>query len=463
MTVSTPPSSGEAVAYRPGPASYAGIREPYRLGAFGVEENARRLHRLAFVHACLMRIGAAHLPARCHWDLKVALGRHLYEDAEAATALRARVLELRTSPARLEREPDARLALALQELLHADSDAELLLGLYTVWRPALLAAVDAHIRRTQPVVDAPTVRILRRIRTDLEEQVDLGQELLAAFREDPLDAESLVQAATFVDRQRAYLQAAGGVAGDQPLPEGVARGELPRPWRSHRPYQLPLRSRRDPRRQGPTTWARTGVAAPPEDPVARRLVAMMRVRQEEMTAAELVAGVLYAQTGMPWEFYADLARHCWDEVRHCLFGQAALERDGWEWASRPQYTSDYDLAAPKIAAARYAWLAVGIEGGAMAKGGKQAEFTFCRDEARHPLMAQFQDYDWADEVLHARLGRRWAPELLGDASEDAEETRVVAQRELDEFWRIVGEHCEAYTRTGQVPPLPPVEVAPEGR
>ncbi len=28
-------------------------------------------------------------------------------------------------------------------------------------------------------------------------------------------------------------------------------------------------------------------------------------------------------------------------------------------------------------------------------------------KSHHPLSALFQDYDWADEVLHARIGRDW--------------------------------------------------------
>lgn len=464
--VASPPGPRPASSpYHVGPTAYAGIADPYRVGAFGVEATAHHLHRLAFIHACLMRTGAAHLAARANWDLKVGLGRHLYEDAEAATALRHRVLDLRTAPARLEREPDPRLALALQELLHAETDAELLRAVYVVWRPALLDAVEAHARQTQPIVDAPTIRILRTISQDLREQVAWGRDMVAAWEADAGDAQALRAAEDFVRRQRDYLRAAGGVDGAA-LPEaGAEAGSLPKPWRSHRPYALPLRSRRDPRRQGATTFARTGVAEPPPEETARRLVGMMRVRQEEMTAAELVAGVLYAQQGMPWAFYADLARHCWDEVRHSLFGQAALEADGWDWASRPQYTSDYDVAAPKIAAARYAWLAIGIEGGAMKKNGKRAEFEFCRDQARHARMAQFQDYDWADEVVHARFGRTWAPELMGDDSAGAATTEAVAQRELAAFWAVVGEAGRQFAETGVAPAVPPPEpvaaVAPE--
>jgi hypothetical protein len=38
--------------------------------------------------------------------------------------------------------------------------------------------------------------------------------------------------------------------------------------------------------------------------------------------------------------------------------------------------------------------------------GKQFEWKIARD-GQDDLAATFQDYDWADEVLHAQIGRRW--------------------------------------------------------
>jgi hypothetical protein len=38
--------------------------------------------------------------------------------------------------------------------------------------------------------------------------------------------------------------------------------------------------------------------------------------------------------------------------------------------------------------------------------GKRLEYEISRN-AGDPLAAQIQDYDWADEVLHVAIGRRW--------------------------------------------------------
>ena len=34
--------------------------------------------------------------------------------------------------------------------------------------------------------------------------------------------------------------------------------------------------------------------------------------------------------------------------------------------------------------------------------------------AGNALLANFQDYDWADEVLHTQIGRRWLVPAIGD-------------------------------------------------
>jgi hypothetical protein len=183
----------------------------------------------------------------------------------------------------------------------------------------------------------------------------------------------------------------------------------------------------------------------PGDDMRRRLVHMMRTRQEEMVVAEVVAAVIWHYRGEPWEFTHDLARHEWDEMRHALMGQAALEAEGIDWMRYPQFTGDYDLNATNVPAAQYAWL-LGIEQNAMRRTGKRGEFEFCRDEAQHPLMTQFQDFDWADEVKHVHIGREWTTHLYdGDPSR----AKAAADQAIAEFWACVDQ--AAIEATGDLP------------
>jgi hypothetical protein len=409
--------------------TFTGISNPYALGAFSVEGNSKVLQRYRFIHERLMFVSAAQLPARHNWDLKAALGRHIYEDAEAADQLRIRVNHLRKTLSTVGQEPDTVLALMMDELLHARSDSEWLAGVYTIIKPVLIEDYRSHINRTQQVVDQPTIRIMRQILLDLEDQVEWGKSMIEHLKAEAAWDET--GAVAFCALLQRCLEAAGGING-----EGKRTTQLPERVRSFEMYQLPKKSERDPRVMGKTTLYRSSMGINFNDPVQERLVSMMRVRQEEMTAAELIAAVLWSQKGMPWGFYHNLARHLWDEVRHALFGQAALDVEGFDWRSRPQYTSDYDVNIEKIPSAQYAWLSIGIEEGAMKRPGKVGEYEFCRDEAKHPLMEQFQDYDWADEVVHATFGRTWTPEIF---NEDLDYIREVAKNELTHFFGVVNE------------------------
>jgi len=339
------------------------------------------------------------------------------------------------------------LTLVLEELLHARSDEELLVGLHEVVRPALLRTMRAHVRTTHQVVDYPTIRTLRTIIADLEEQLVWGQRACRLLVDERGRRDEVEE---FAQRLRGFLDAAGGIDGREQGAAPVAA----RRWRSLAPFSLPEKSVRDERMPGTVLYRHSAPdRIPPGDEIRKRLIDKMRVRQEEMTAVELIAGVIWLKQDQPWDFTLDLARHCWDEVRHALFGQAALEAEGIDWMSYPQYTSDYDVNITNLPAAQYAWLSVGIEGGAMKRTGKRAEFEFCRDEAHHPLMTQFQDYDWADEVTHAGFGREWASHLYDG---DMEQARAVADQALAEFWTAVRQ--AATEHTGEAPAPKPANL-----
>ena len=420
---------------------YAGLPDPYRLGAVGVEESGAFLRRIELVHRKLVYLESAHVVLRSLWELKAALGRHLYEDAEAVAALRERVLDLRQNANVVSRDPDQRLTLLLDELLHAATDEEVLVGLYEIVKPALLDAERDYVRTTQPIVDYPTIRILRQTIADLEEQVAWGQRAVRLLVDD---RGKRPEVADFAERIRAYLAAAGGISGVEPGASSAAG----RRWRSVAALSLPAKAIRDERMPSETSLFRVGAPddqGEPGDDVRRRLVHMMRTRQEEMVVAELVAAVIWHYRDQPWEFTHDLARHEWDEMRHALMGQAALEAEGIDWMRYPQFTADYDLNATNVPAAQYAWL-LGIEQNAMRRTGKRGEFEFCRDEAQHPLMTQFQDFDWADEVKHVHIGREWTTHLYDG---DPARAKAAAEQAVTEFW--AGVDKAAIEATGDLP------------
>ncbi|HEX3627439.1 MAG TPA: hypothetical protein VH280_18690 [Verrucomicrobiae bacterium] len=403
--------------------AYAGIDRATCESSIDVKTNAARLRRFQYVLRRLLLTGAGHLPARKEWELKLAIARHLFEDAEQATALLNRITELRVTENQAQTAPDAVLALFMDEAIHCKSDAEYLLGVYEIVRPELLAAIQAHLHETQQLVDYPTVRILKFLCMEMEEQIALGKALIARFVTDAQRAE----AAEYVRNLRDTLEKIGGIAGESPAKKIEARR-----WRSTTPYTLPPKSAR-PDDFGPSLHYRLpGCLDETLSDAENAFREMMKMRQEEMTAAEMVAAVMFETTEMPWGFYRTLARHTWDEARHAAFGQAALENHGIQWRATPHYTAEYEMFRGQPPAKAYAFLALGVETSAMAKSGKQHEWQLCRDVFKDRLMTLFQDYDWADEIQHARFGKEWGTAFFDD---DFERTRAYGEEAWKELLR----------------------------
>ena len=371
--------------------SFTGITETMRVG-MSVDECARRIGRFGFFSRQLMYVQAGKMSSTASWNLKAMLGRQLWESAVHWGGWRERVMELRGHAHLIEGHGDGKLADFFAEMLWARDDTEMAVALYHVALPAYQAALQRYIADTNLLVDYPTVRLVKHVLLDLEETLAFGQAALAAPGADTHEPWRV--------HLQAYLDAAGGVDGSSPEQPSF---ELPS-MRSQGEWVMPTKFARE---------ARFRISIPkinPYDEATTRsaLLSKMWVRSQEMTAAELCASVLYEWEDLPYEGYLDLARHCWDEVRHSLFGQAALEGENIALDSVPSWVGYAMHTMPYPPQKRYSHLAIATEASAMGyPGGKRGEWEWCRDKARHPLMTTYQDFDWADEVNHVGFGRKW--------------------------------------------------------
>jgi hypothetical protein len=373
---------------------YAGIEQAQRIG-LSVEECAERVARFGFVAKQLMLVQAGKMSSVANWDFKAMLGRQLWECALHWGAWRQRIEELRGHEHLIDRHADGPLADLFQELLHSDGDAEFATGLYGVVLPAYRAALLRYLDETNPLVDQPTVRLIRHLLLDLEDHLAFGETVLAAIQ--PADSSTV---AAWREHLECYLAAARGIDG---IGERLPSFQLPAP-RSQGDYRIPNAFARD---------ARFTTTLPKTNPFENKerhdpLLSKMWVRSQEMTAAELCATVLFEWDDLPYEGYLALARHCWDETRHGLFGQAALEAEGLPLETLPSWVGYAKHTLPAPPPKRYSHLAIATEAGLMRHpGGKRGEWEWCKDQAQHPLMTIYQDFDWADEVNHVAYGREW--------------------------------------------------------
>jgi hypothetical protein len=78
-----------------------------------------------------------------------------------------------------------------------------------------------------------------------------------------------------------------------------------------------------------------------------------------------------------------------------------------------------------------------IEQGLMPRTGKRREFEVACLEG-DPFFAGLQDYDWADEVLHAQIGRRWLESEFADYAQLKAAAAALFDRMIAGYERYAG-------------------------
>jgi hypothetical protein len=179
MTAAHTPANSQSDRGLPTLAGLATLAEAARPG-LSVEDCVSRLKRYHYAFKRLHEIFTARITAEPIYELKTGFSHHAYLCAEHVQSLRTRVGEMREPPLGLETVPDDALQVFFDEILAAPTTAELLVGLYEKALPALDEALARHLADTNPLADAPSVRVCRFARLELADMIDFGRKCVAA-------------------------------------------------------------------------------------------------------------------------------------------------------------------------------------------------------------------------------------------------------------------------------------------
>ncbi|HWQ92632.1 MAG TPA: hypothetical protein VN673_13240 [Clostridia bacterium] len=412
-----------------GVCSFADAARP----GLSVEECVRRLKRYHYAFKRIHQIFTARLTAEPLYELKMGFSLHAHLAAEHTAALRQRVGEMREPPLGLEAVPDPALGLFFDEILAAPSTPELLLGLYETALPALKIGLEDHLLDTNPLADHPSVRLCRFALMELEQMMRFGAHCIAVLVDKP----EREKARPWLALLHQALAAAGQLDGTEP-PVSTPLA----PQHSARPYQYDGVPRRDERFPDPYNM---GVNAEvflydPSFPPEPKTLMMFYKRLREVDVPEMMASIITETQNKPWAYYRDMTRQLWDEARHAMMGQVGFADLGIDWPQQVMINFTWSLAlnTQLTPIERHAVLYF-IEQGLMPKTGKRFEWKV-GVASQNKLAALFQDYDWADEVLHARIGRDW---YVKDFSNPQD-----AVRYGDECWSRVLMNWENWRRQG---------------
>ena len=387
-----------------------------------VEECVRRLKRYHYAFRRLHEVLTARITGEPIYELKMTFSLHAHYCAEHVTALRQRVGEMREPPLGLEQVPHEALEVCFDEILAAPKTEELLMGLYEKALPALQAALERHINDTNPLADAPSIRLCRFALLEIGDMIQFGRSAI----EKLVSAEKRAVFKPWVQLLDDCFAAAGGLHGvDAPSEKRLERQF------SARPYKYDPVPKRDERFPDPYNM---GVNAEvflydPKFPPQPKTLMMFYKRLREVDVPEMMASIIAETSDKPWGYYRDMTRQLWDEARHAMMGEVGFAQLGIDWPKHVMVNFTWSLAlnTQLKPIERHAVLYF-IEQGLMPKNGKRFEWEVGQ-QSGNPLSALFQDYDWADEVLHARIGRDW---YLKDFSNSSE-----AVKYGDECWSRV--------------------------
>ncbi len=465
-------------------------------------------------HYLLVRLHemlTARITAEPVYELKMAFSLHAHLCAEHASAYRQRVGEMREPPLGLEAVPHDGLKLLCDEVLCSPSHVELVIGIYEVIVPVLIASLEEYQATTNPLADAPTVRLNRFCLLELRDLRAYG----ARAVESLVDAASRKRLAPWVALLGECLECAGGVSGrrgegrtllvpsppssgervrvrglsgeqadhsnttiftapqpstfdhqpDSPSPphpnplppkaggEGTSSGvptlpstinhqpSTPTPHFSATPYEYDPVPQRDARfADSYNAGVNPEAFLYDERFTARDKVLMMLYKRlREIDVPEMMASILTQTKGKPWKYTRDMTRQLWDEARHAMLGEVGFVALGLDWSRIPiNFTWSLNLNTQLEPWERHAVLFF-IEQGLMPRTGKRFEWEVGQASGL-PLAAVIQDFDWADEVLHAQIGREWYVKEFKDLHE--------AMGYGDRCWTKVLSHWRAYVEQG---------------
>jgi hypothetical protein len=191
-------------------------------GAFSVDENARRLIHYRYAEIACMEAEGGWVATMAAPKLKITLADHAYQCSLHADAIGRRLPELRitenidmTVPptmrvADVRRPPNDEFARFIREMQDQDDELLRLAGLYRVLKPHLAVYYRHHMAVTDQISDSPTVRLLKFILIDEEEQIRWGQAIYEELADTAARRRKSMEWQTHLEE---LLATSGGVTG----------------------------------------------------------------------------------------------------------------------------------------------------------------------------------------------------------------------------------------------------------
>jgi hypothetical protein len=391
-------------------------------GRFTVRENAQRLANYRYFEIQMMEM----IGGWCHTtpaiNCKAVFGYHAYDHAQAADLLNERIAHLRSSRNRQEAANDE-IAHLCEQIWNLTSTVERLVALYRVLEPHLVSAYVYHADATDPLADAPTMRLLRQLAATGQSHIAWGQAVLESLTRSPDDRKRALELQSDLE---ARLVDAGGVTGQGIEAHWLAFHSVkadqkppPRPKVGKKGYSFVKRCPDIPHNLIEAPFWFTDNREDFDKYDAQDEWSLEGFRDKfhnliygEIETTDRMGKMLAEFPELPWEMRMDLAHQMWDEARHIEIVTKMCEEElGAELGYAPFPTNWWWIQNQRDPLQR---IAVNNAWGEANLMGLLRIWRAHAEERGLTRIAELCDYLQADELSHVQLATRWVRELTKD-------------------------------------------------
>jgi len=282
-----------------------------------VQENLRLLGKYRYAEVQMMELMGIWAHTMIQPEIKVAFGRHMYQDAVHADLIGKRIPELKGRSKQYHSIPPSdEFVKLVEKVWKPDDEAMRLVGLYKVLKRGVVSALRRHLERAELPADEPTAHILRLIADEESDQIAWAEGVIETLAGSSKDKERLSQWQQELERD---LAAAGGVWG-----EGKSPGTYEFK-KTHPHSKLPARDKRWNVIQPGQTFEEKNWSFDTEE---GKLHLLHDLLNSEFITVERMGLILSDFPEIPWQMKMDMAHQAWDEARHAEIVQRRLEELG---------------------------------------------------------------------------------------------------------------------------------------
>jgi hypothetical protein len=380
-----------------------------------------RLQQWEYLERSLHRLLCGWGRHLSEWDDKIALARHVWEQAESVQRLRQRLVEFPGASSNLEGSVSVRLQKVGETVLHAPSWQDAFDGIAQHFLSALVKSYLDYAKNAHPVHDAPTLAV---IAANVRAKDQIRRWLRDFRRRFPHEVDS-----NYIERIGLALGSASDFLEILPTeprakPIGVESG-----------FRPPLTSAH-PKGSRPKHDIMPHLESAFSHSIEVRRLFWCYGYMLELNLAEDQLIWLWDSHELPWEFQYDVSRHMWDESRHGDSGHSrlldfgiSLEEIGFPHYTEPsKMTESCELATGESnpMGPKELYEAVFFIGMVAETGHFQVKQEAYEDfkSGGDLESAEMMLFDIIDETSHVQYAHHWLPMLAERAGIHSDDWRI---------------------------------------